>query len=236
MAFLLRSQRAELHHMLQKAGLAPTDFEIVPSTAKALSHEKGEQIRPRGTEYYFSIYPNYSDYNFEKFFVEFSPARDTIHELELCMGWGSVTSAFERYLGYLWRELSTSDPWADSKEFNAAVHTLPSTSTSNDPISPEEREKIVETLGRIETALLEHVAKTEKRDEVRAKKEQFIADNLSAIHTALTTFGKKDFLNLAYSGIIGVATAVGVSPSTGVQVLHLLQQLSSHILPLLAST
>ena len=54
-------------------GFVSDDFELRPSVANAVSHERGEQLRLKGTEYYFSIYLNESEYNHEKFWLEFSP-------------------------------------------------------------------------------------------------------------------------------------------------------------------
>jgi hypothetical protein len=113
MGFLMKSQRAMLHHMLEQHQFNPTDFEFVSSTAQAATHEKGDKIRLRGTDYYFAVYPNENDnpYISDQFFVEYSPGDEKIWELELCRNWLIVCSTFAAYLSFLHRETTTSDPW-----------------------------------------------------------------------------------------------------------------------------
>ncbi len=207
-----------LHHILKENRFNPRDFEIVPSTAQALSHEKGDQVRLKGTDYYFSIYPNESEYQHEKFFVEYSPGREEIHELELCGNWEIVCYTFAQYLGFLTREITTDDPWADAKKFSDTLRALPETGEATSLISESEREAIWKALSSIQATLLEHVADSTERAE-------FVEQQFEILKDAATKFGRKDYLLLIYTAIIGIATTIGIPPHAGVEILHALKGL-----------
>lgn len=218
MAFLMTSQKAMLHHVLKENRFNPSDFEIVPSTAQALSHEKGDQVRLKGTEYYFSIYPNESEYQHEKFFVEYSPGKEEIRELELCGNWEIVCYTFAQYLGFLAREITTDDPWADAKNFSETLRALPETAEATTLISEAERKAIWKALSGIQATLLEHAVGS-------AEKAEFVEEQFEILKDAATKFGRKDYLLLIYTAIIGIATTIGVPPHAGVEILHALKAL-----------
>jgi hypothetical protein len=218
MAFLMTSQKAMLHRILEENRFNPRDFEIVPSTAQALSREKGDQVRLKGADYYFSIYPNESEYQDEKFFVEYSPGKEEIRELELCGNWEIVCYTFAQYLGYLVREVTTEDPWADAKKFSEILRALPETAEATTLISEVEREAIWKALSGIQARLLEHVADS-------TEKAEFVEEQFEILKDAATKFGRKDYLLLIYTAIIGIATTIGIPPHVGVEILHALKAL-----------
>src|SRR4051812_770721 len=135
MSFLMKSQRAELHHILTTNGFSPGDFEIVGSTEPQTGTE-GEAVRMKGMDHYFAVYPNlHSDSYFpDKFLIEFSPGHDESHEAETCKEWRYVLLAFVRYLSYLQREVTTEDPWEEIARFTGALGSLESTSESDSPL------------------------------------------------------------------------------------------------------
>jgi hypothetical protein len=218
MAFLMTSQKAMLHHILKENRFNPTDFEIVPSTAQALSQERGDQVRLRGTEYYFSIYPNDSEYQQEKFFVEYSPGKEGMHELQLCGNWEIVCHTFAQYLGFLAREIAIDDPWKDAEKFSEGLKALPETVEARTPMGKVEREAVWKALGGIQATLLEHVADSGER-------ARFVEEQFEILKDAATKFGRKDYLLLIYTAIIGIATTIGVPPHAGVEILHALKAL-----------
>ncbi len=111
MPILTPSQRANLKTVLESNGFVPEEFELRASVANAASHEHGEQLRLKGTEYYFSIYLNESEYNYEKFWLEFSPGEERLHDYELSGNWSTVCYDFANYLERLRQELASDDPW-----------------------------------------------------------------------------------------------------------------------------
>jgi hypothetical protein len=177
------------------------------------------------TDYFFGIYPNVSDYNHEKFIVEFSPGKDQMKEDELCGEWGQVCYAFVQYLSFLERETSIADPWAAAEEFSKNVGSLPNTAAENTPISQLERKAIFEALGNIQGTLLEYTKDS-------AAKMAFVVQQMSVLKDAATKFGRKDYLMLLYSTVIGVAISVGVPPHVGTEILQTLKESVAHTLML----
>jgi hypothetical protein len=227
--FLLKSQRADLHKVLEENQLNPGDFEIVPSNAQAFSHERGEQVRLKGTDYYFSIYPNDSIYwDAPKFCAEFSPGEEQIHDSASCENCLSVCYKFAEYLAFLQREVGAVDPWKDAENFSDTLRSLPETALPNTPIGEAEQEAIRSALERIETKLLEHVGKD-------AEKEAFVKRQFRLLNEAVSKFGRKDYLMLLYTAVIGIATTIRVPPQIGMQILEMLRQLVEHTPKLLAT-
>jgi hypothetical protein len=228
MGFLMKSQRAMLHHILETNQFNPSDFEIVPSTAEAETHETGDAVRLQGSDYYFAIYPNENSDSYfpEKFFVEYSPGEEKTYELELCKDWQLVCHAFAQYLSFLNREITTSDPWDNAEKFSSTLRSLPETAEPNAPVSELERKAIWKALGTIQATLLEHVGESEQ-------KIDFVEQHFAVLKDAVTKFGRKDYMMLLYTTIIGIATTIGVPSYLWGEILQPLTQVVGNILKLL---
>jgi len=111
MPILTPSQRVNLKTVLESRGFVSDEFELCTSMARAVSHEHGEQLRLKDTEYYFSIYLNESEYNSKKFWLEFSPGQQRLHDYTLSWNWSTVCDDFANYLARLRQELELDDPW-----------------------------------------------------------------------------------------------------------------------------
>jgi hypothetical protein len=228
MAYLMASQKAMLHEILKSNEFNPDDFEIVPSQAHGGRGEKGDAVRFKGTDYYFAIYPNqHTPLRIDKFFVEHSPGREEIFERQYLTDWRSVCTAFAGYLGSLEREITTSDPWENAEKFSNTINSLPETTEPNAPVSELERKAIWKALTGIQATLLGYAAESEE-------KQEFVKQQFKILRDAATKFGRKDYLMLLYTTIIGVATAIGVPSHLWVQLLQPLTQSVENLLKLLA--
>jgi len=215
-----------LHRILEENQLSPSDFEIVPSTAQR-SNEKGDAVRLKDTNYYFAIYLTETpDYIPKKFFVEYSPGEEKIRELQFCTNWKDVCYTFVQYLSFLQREITTSDPWQYADRFSRTLKSLPQTADPNTPVGEVERKAVWNALGTIQATLLEYVRGSEE-------KSAFVEQHFNALHDAATKFGRKDYLMLLYTTIIGVATAMGVPSHLWAELLQPLTQAVGNIIKLL---
>lgn len=113
MAFLMKSQKLQLAGVLQENDYNPADFDVLETTARG-TRIKGETLRLKGTDSFFGIYPHRSDWDHEKFLVEYSPGEENVRELHLCADFVSVLYKFAEYLSFLRREENATDPWGDS--------------------------------------------------------------------------------------------------------------------------
>jgi hypothetical protein len=110
-AILTPSQRRGLGKILETNDFAPDDFELRRDVRTTASDSGGEQLRFKGTDYYFSIFHNHSDWNHEKFWLEYSPGEDKLHDYALSWSWNTVCQDFAQYLFRLCQELAADDPW-----------------------------------------------------------------------------------------------------------------------------
>ena len=221
---LLPSQRESLHALVTAIDFNSLDFDLVKTNHRQLGD--GEAVTLKKTEFYFAIYDP-GEYSHAKFFVTFSPGVDKILELQECYDWDSVLLTFENYLHVLRRELSVTDPWENAKEYADKLQAVPQTSGGNRPFTGREKDDIQKRLEDIKQLLLDQV----KNDK---KKQQYLTDQFSMLHDAVTKFGKKDYLMLVYTAVIGVATTIGVPPDVGTQIWQMLNGLLSHIPRLIA--
>jgi len=222
---LLPSQRASLYEVLTAIDFNPPDFDIVKTSHRHLGD--GEAVNLKKTEFYFAIYKDPSEYSHHKFFVRFSPGAEEILELAECYDWDSVLLKFEYYLHVLRRELSVTDPWENAKEYADKLQAVPQTSAGKRPFTGKEKDDIQKTLEDIKQLLLDQVTNDEK-------KQQYLTDQFIVLHDAVTKFGKKDYLMLVYTAVIGMATTIGVPPDVGMQIWQMLNGLLSHVPRLIA--
>src|ERR1700733_925195 len=124
MGYLMTSQRAMLHQILEMHQLKTTDFEIVPSKSRTQEgNVQGDSLILRGTEFYFGIYPHKPRYISRietegSFLIEYSPGMEQLHEYQVGLEWQSVCYSFGQYLGMcLTRELQSTDPWKEAAAF-----------------------------------------------------------------------------------------------------------------------
>jgi hypothetical protein len=216
----LPSQKASLYEVLTSSDFNPLDFDIVKMNHRHMGD--GEAVKLKETEFYFAIYSHPGEYSHDRFFVTFSPGAQQISDSEECYDWAFVLRTFDNYLPVLRRELSVADPWENAKKYADKLHAVPQTGAGNLPLSGKEKDDIQKTLEEMKHLLLDHV----KNDE---KKQQYLTDQFRMVHDAVTKFGKKDYLMLVYTAVIGMATTIGVPPDVGTQILQMLNGLVSHI-------
>jgi len=224
MGFLMKSQRADLSLVLRKNRFDQNDFTIVTSSLQSVAGKiKGDKLVLKGTNYYFGIYPNPSEHKQEKFLVEHSPGREAVREEQLCRRWELVCDAFAEYLSFLRRELTTVDPWEDIEQFSDTLKSLPQIAQPNATVSEDERRAIRRALSAIQATLLAHVGQS-------AERQEFVEQQFKILQDAATKFGRKDYLMLLYTTIIGIATTVGIPSHLFAQILQPLTELVGNLL------
>jgi len=200
----MKSQRADLSLVLRKNRFDQNDFTMVTSSLQSVAGKiKGDKLVLKGTNYYFGIYPNPSGYEHGKFLVEHSPGREEVGEEQLCGRWELVCDAFAEYLSFLRRELTTFDPSEDTEQFSDTLKSLPQIAQPNATVSEDERRAIWKGLSAIQATLLVHVGQSTERQE-------FVEQQFKILQDAATKLGRKDYLMLLYTTIIGIATTVRI--------------------------
>jgi hypothetical protein len=222
---LLPSQRVSLYELLTRFNFNPLDFEIVETKHREAGD--GEVVQMKKTGFYFAIFKNPDQYSHDRFIVAVSPGAQEMSEAHASWDWGSVLGSFQIFLDVLRRELSVADPWENAKEYAQKLQDVPKTGAGNDSFTEKEKNDIQKKLEDIKHLLLDHV----KDDK---KKQRYLRDQFRMLHDAITKFGKKDYLMLVYTAVIGMATTIGVPPGVGMQIWQMLNGLLSHIPRLIA--
>jgi hypothetical protein len=112
MEFLLNSQKALLAQVIEENNFNPRDFGVV--SIRDRSHGTGAKVHLKGTNNFFSIYPYSSEWDSNRFFVEYSPGEDATVESALLRNFMSVVYKFAEYLSFVIRESTTTHPWEEA--------------------------------------------------------------------------------------------------------------------------
>jgi hypothetical protein len=158
--------------------------------------------------------------------VEYYPDEVQPHPHAFCSDWNALFQKFNQWVFLIKRELKTTNPWVEAKNFGELVFTITKSNSSDMPITKTEREAIWRALTAIQETLLEHV----KGDE---EKGRYVLDEIRILKLAIEHFGKKDYLMLLYTTIIGISTTLGVTPENLHDIGKLLYDGASTILRLL---
>src|SRR5438270_188617 len=112
MPILTAWQRVDLRKLLESNGFSPDEFELRLNVTTG-GHDPGEQLKLKDSNYYFSIFFNHSDFQHEKFWIEYSPGTDRLRGYDFSWNWDSVCHDFKEYLLRLRYELqiAAADPW-----------------------------------------------------------------------------------------------------------------------------
>jgi hypothetical protein len=120
----------------------------------------------------------------------------------------------------------TTDPWAEAEGFSKTLNFLPTTVEAHAFTSEVERRAIWKALIAIQATLLIHAGESRE-------KQEFVKQHFEILENAATKFGRKDYLMLVYTTIIGIATTLGVPSHLWVKLLQPLIQVVGNLLKLL---
>jgi len=226
MAFLMNSQKALLHEIIEGHDFNANDFVIVPSQ-HPMRDVTGDSFRFKKTDYHFTVYPKNSKLSHAQFVVYCSPGNHKLLENHFCRVWDELCNVFIQYLSWLRREITTIDPWASATEYTEIIDSISdrrseNTISDNDSLPLSEREVFWNALTTIQATLLENIQDTSERD-------VYVISQINILKDAVTKFGRKDYVMLLYTMLAGIITTVGASPETGAAIFNILKETISHI-------
>src|SRR5260221_13263233 len=98
MAILNSSQRVDLRKIIEANHFISDQFsrKDVPG---GYSKEPSEELRFNSTDYFFRISFNHSDFQHEKFYLEYSPGIQGLRGSQFSWSWQTVCEDFAEYLG-----------------------------------------------------------------------------------------------------------------------------------------
>lgn len=192
--YILKSQANQLFEAISIAGLEPSEFEW--KDTGGLYGRQVSQLAHRNSGYYFTFD------NSEGFNSSFSPGKETLKEIHSNSGWGPQFEYFRRWLSYVNRETQSPDLWQAISREAQILETAASSSEPNTRFTSEEKEYLFKGLGEIRQYLLT----AHKLD------PELIESRLKYLVESSERVGRKDWLNLLISVLIGIVITAALPP------------------------
>ena len=212
-ATLLKQQKNTLLQILIGAKFDPVDFEwqelVLPDhnsnswMAGGLLEFKVSKLVHRPSAYYVT---------FGGLNVIYSPGSTQREEREEHHdSWEKRYSSFRGWLSCLRNELDTPDLWTISSQEKALLATASATSI-NDPFTLAERLEVAAKLEELKQHLLDEQG-------FRAGQADFIEAQFTYLKEASERLGRKDWLNTALGGLVGLIVGLALDPEKAKGVL-----------------
>jgi len=199
---LLRSQRNECFHIVQKRGLNAADFEwieyknidstfskIVHSTSGHYFDFCGNLLLWSPDEFQFGGFANVSSPNIR-------PARSR---------WKENLNYFDRWAGFLAREVSAPDLWEAVRTGGELPGLSGDPKLSNTRFTPEEQSYLAQQLKEIHQFV-------EKTEHLQDDQKLFLEERFAYFDESSKRLGRKDWLNLFMGALLGTVINLAIPP------------------------
>jgi len=194
--YLLPSQANQLLEGLESEKWNPADFKWDETPSTNYSHETASRIVHLSSGYYF-IFDNVGN----AFLSEWSPGRETAITKIQSAAWDQQLKHFKEWLSYLRREVESPDLWSAISHETEIIEAAAS-DESNAPFSREEKEYVLAGLSEIKQYLLT----AHKLD------PELVEARLNYLIEAAERVGKKDWINLLLSVLVGIVIQAAMPP------------------------
>jgi len=191
---VLRSQKNQIHQLIQETGLAPSEFSWsdIPSTHSP--QLLVSQLDHRPTSYYFLF-----DYLQEEHWTRFSPGKESLIETRYSGDWANQLHAVMGWLDCVKLETQAPDLWAMVEEERQLMLASTSTDIDNEPFSAQEQL-------RISTAVKELRSYIQATTTLTQSQLEFVSNRLNHLEEAASRLGRKDWITLAIGALTNVRT------------------------------
>jgi phage-related protein len=200
---LLKTQKNDVFLVVQKGGLAPTDFYWTEETRWDTSRD-GNSDQFRTTVLYHT--PTKFYYCFGRYSDQYSPGYEhRINAREHGDDWGYRLTIVGDWLSYLRREYDAPDLWKLLQQQSKLARLATSERLSNDQFTASEKDYIRNQLGEIRR----HITSIHK---LQLQQSEVLEQGFAHLDENLNSFGKKDWLILAIGTLVTIAVAATFSP------------------------
>jgi len=194
---LLRSQAAEVFQALTTEGWNPIDFEW-QTTSGHHTRKVISKLVHRASDFYFT----FDNASLGAFHSEYSPGSQTLVERGNFGGWTYQVIRLKSWLYYLRREIETPDLWASISEEAKILEAAAEGNTENSFFTEDEKRYVLSGVEEIKQYLLS----AHKLD------PELIESRLKYLANASERLGRKDWINLLISVLIGIVIAAALPP------------------------
>ncbi len=199
---LLKSQANQVLEAIKTAGCDPTEFEWQDTQGHSSAMTISQLVhKPSG--YHFSFD------NHDQFHSKWSPGEQQLVDSNWTDSWNRQLFWFREWLTYLEREKESPDLWA---EISNGVNVLESAASepSNAPFNTEEKIYILAGLNEIK----QHLLTAHRLDPT------LVEAQLNYLVESSERLGRKDFLNVLISVLVGIVTSAALPPEATRQLFH----------------
>jgi len=216
---ILQSQKNLILQAIVDIGLSASEFEWLVKDSQHIK-SKISSLRHGTTEFFF----DFEIYRGDHYSIR-SPGKTMIVEASYSGSWEEQWAYVKFWLEYLKREIESPDLWGaiaqESELINAA-----NSENDNTPFNEGEKKNIVSGINEIRQYLIE----------VHKISAELIEPRLKYLEESSGRLGRKDWINVLFSVIIGIILNATVTPESSREILRfvgtVLHQILQH-LPLL---
>ena len=194
--WLLRSQSNQVFEAIAANGWQATDFgwQDVPGPS---SRKQVSKLIHKASGYFFLF-----DNAIGGFYSKWSPGNETLVAEGNASGWPNQMHYFGLWLSYLRREIESPDLWAAISSEGRVLESAASADTSNIPFTAEEKAYILKGLLEVK----EYLLNAHRLD------PELVESRLSYLVESSERVGRKDWLNLLISVLVGIVISAALPP------------------------
>lgn len=201
---VLNSKRNEVYEQAKARGLNPSEFVWEERASKFINHTMVSVLTHRPTGFYYIF-----DIKGGLHWAEYSPGPEYAIEQILIGSWESQFRYVVKWLDYLKIEIESPDIWgAISQESELLDATV--SDDDNSPFTKNEKEDIFTGLKEIKQYLID-------AHQINA---ELVESRLKYLEEATDRLGRKDWINILFSIIIGIILNATVSPESAREIFR----------------
>ncbi|PYS35190.1 MAG: hypothetical protein DMF75_04395 [Acidobacteria bacterium] len=193
---LLKSQGNQVFEAIRRNEWEPSEFEWQETQGPG-SGTQVFQLVHKASGFYF-VFDNVGG----NFYSKWSPAEQTLEQIQGLANWPTQLVHFNNWLLYLRRETESPDLWRAISKEAQVLESAASADTSNAPFTAEEKAYIVQGINEIKQYLLT----AHKLD------PELVESRLKYLIESSERVGRKDWINLLISVLVGIVISAALPP------------------------
>jgi len=205
----VKSQRNDVFQALISRNIDPDGFEWrevlselgLPITIAALFHI------PTGYYYRFEV-----DSQSHLWAIR-SPGANIKRQIERTGNWPTQMKIVEQWLDMMKREIEEPDFWETIRSQSSLLEAGSNEVTENTSFSKEEQARIAQDLSEIKEFLFTTI-------QIREEQKTFVEQRLRYLLEASNRLGRKDWLNILFSGLISIIIGLALAPDKSADLLR----------------
>jgi hypothetical protein len=223
---LLPSQMNEIFSLVQQIELNHSDFEWRERVSSQSSNITISDLVHKSTGFYFlfDYHPTHRHYS------QCSPGEDTAIQQQISRSWETQKTFAKTWLHWLKREIESPDLWGSIARGAEIAEAAASNDTENISFNENEKQYIATGINEIKEYLL-------KAHDLSERNATLVAQRLDYLIEASNRVGRKDWINLLLSVLVGIVISAALPPDSARELFSFAGQVLHQILhsPLLLS-